>query len=71
MKGKEIIKCKNFLHKTGFPRIKQLTILYLVIETNGENHEKRTDECKQHFTIIWVYKSQINKYILLVKTKDN
>ena len=41
-----------------------------MIETNGENHEKRTDECKQHFTIIWVYKSQTNKYILLVKTKQ-
>ena len=46
------------------------TYIIPVIETNGENHEKRTDECKQHFTIIWVYKSQTNKYILLVKTKQ-
>ena len=39
------------------------TYIIPVIETNGENHEKRTDECKQHFTKNRVYKSQTNKYI--------
>ena len=45
------------------------TYIIPVIETNGENHEKRTDECKLSFTKNRVYKSQTNKYILLVKIK--
>ena len=40
-----------------------------MIETNGENH-KENDECIQSFTNLRVYKSQTNKYIILVKTKN-
>lgn len=40
-----------------------------MIETNGENH-KENDECKLSFTKNRVYKSQTNKYIILVKTKN-
>ena len=40
-----------------------------MIETNGENH-KENDECKKSFTKNRVYKSQTNKYIILVKTKN-
>ena len=36
----------------------------------AENHEKRTGECKKSFTKNRVYKSQIIKYILLVKIKE-
>ena len=46
------------------------TYIILVIETDSENHEKRTDECKLSFTKNRVYKSQTNKYILLVKIKQ-
>ena len=30
----------------------------------------RSKECKKHFTELWVTKSQTNKYIILVKTKN-
>ena len=42
----EVRYVKKVLHKYGFPRLLRILILYPVIETNGENHEKRTDECK-------------------------
>ena len=46
MKGKEIIKCKNLFTEKGVSKIINNTYIIPVIETNGENHKERTDECK-------------------------
>ena len=46
MKGKEIIKCKKSFTINRVSKIINNTYIIPVIETNGENHKERTDECK-------------------------
>ena len=63
MKRKEIIKRKHLFTIKGVSKTSNNTYIIPVIETNGENHEKRTDECKLSFTKNRVYKSQTKTYI--------
>ena len=46
MKGKEFDECNQSFTKNRVSKIINNTYIIPVIETDGENHKERTDECK-------------------------
>ena len=62
-KQKEIVESKKSFTKKGVYKTIKNTYIIPVIETKGENHKERTDECKKSFTEFRVDKVNIIKYI--------